>query len=232
MGLNGFNFGFVLVRSMTVGTPSRLARGTTIGDRPGREISITGGRLLGFGLYAQHDAFFCACQLYWSGPRRTSVNPGVASPTLSPSPPTRHAREHERNVVTGVGIEITPARKNRQPRRHAASACGAVFQQLYAGSAIGAQCGQPNSGHWRIVRTVPVVLNGSMQRPGLARFGHSGRQYRYLKLERSVHMALTLDLIYKNVEVRGSLCHCLAVVTLGADQSGGNELQRSDLRPG
>ncbi|MFL1478505.1 hypothetical protein [Pseudomonas grimontii] len=116
LGLNGFNLGFVSRAVNDRGTPSRLARGTTIGDRPGREISITGDASSGSDFTLNMTRSFALASSTGVVLRRTSVNPGVVS-NVEPMATDfdTPANVRKRNIVTASGIEITQLVKTDNP---------------------------------------------------------------------------------------------------------------------
>lgn len=116
LGLNGFNLGFVSRAVNDRGTPSRLARGTTIGDRPGREISITGDASSGSDFTLTMTRSFAFASSTGVVLRRTSSQPGVVS-NVEPMATDfdTPANVRKRNVVTSTGIEITQLVKTDNP---------------------------------------------------------------------------------------------------------------------
>lgn len=116
LGLNGFNLGFVSRAVNDRGTPSRLARGTTIGDRPGREISITGDASSGSDFTLNMTRSFAFASSTGVVLRRTSSQPGVVSnvePMATDFDTAANVRK--RNVVTSTGIEVTQLVKTDNP---------------------------------------------------------------------------------------------------------------------
>ncbi|WP_454843417.1 hypothetical protein [Pseudomonas gorinensis] len=116
LGLNGFNLGFVSRAVNDRGTPSRLARGTTIGDRPGREISITGDASSGSDFTLTMTRSFAFASSTGVVLRRTSSQPGVVS-NVEPMATDfdTPANVRKRNVVTSTGIEVTQLVKTDNP---------------------------------------------------------------------------------------------------------------------
>ncbi|MGU9835182.1 hypothetical protein ACU685_19695 [Pseudomonas sp. LF195] len=116
LGLNGFNLGFVSRAVNDRGTPSRLARGTTFGDRPGREISITGDASSGSDFTLNMTRSFALASAAGVVLRRTSAQPGVVS-NVEPMATDfdTPANVRKRNVVTSTGIEVTQLVKTDNP---------------------------------------------------------------------------------------------------------------------
>jgi len=131
MGLNGFNLGFVSRAVNDRGTPSRLARGTTIGDRPGREISITGDASSGSDFTLNMTRSFALASSTGVVLLRTSVNPGVVS-NVEPMATDfdTPANVRKRNVVTASGIEITQLVKTDNPGGMQHMRMGLIFNSF------------------------------------------------------------------------------------------------------
>lgn len=116
LGLNGFNLGMTSRAVNDRGTPSSLARGTTIGDRPGREISITADASTGSDFTLNMTRSFAFASSTGVVLRRTSSQPGVVSnvePLVTDYNTAGDVRK--RNTITSSGIEVTQLVKTDNP---------------------------------------------------------------------------------------------------------------------
>lgn len=131
LGLNGFNLGFVSRAVNDRGTPSRLARGSTFGDRPGREISITADASSGSDFAINLTRSLAIVRTDGTILHRVSGNVGVISNVLPMTTDFGTAGNvRKRSVVTSSGIEVTQLEKTDNPSGMQHMRMGLIFNSF------------------------------------------------------------------------------------------------------
>lgn len=131
LGLNGFNLGMTSRAVNDRGTPSRMARGTTIGDRPGREISITGDASSGSDFVINLTRSLAIASSAGTILHRVSAQPTVVSNLMPMNVDFNTSGDvRKRNTITSSGIEITQLIKTDNPGGMQHSRMGLIFNSF------------------------------------------------------------------------------------------------------
>jgi hypothetical protein len=131
LGLNGFNLGMTSRAVNDRGTPSRMARGTTIGDRPGREISITADASTGSDFAINLTRSLAVVRTDGTILHRVSGQVGVISNVLPMTTDFGTAGDvRKRNVVTSSGVEVTQLVKTDNPSGMQHMRMGLIFNSF------------------------------------------------------------------------------------------------------
>lgn len=131
LGLNGFNLGYTSRAVNDRGTASRLSRGTTIGDRPGREISITADAASGSDFAINLTRSLATVRADGTILHRVSGQVGVISNVLPMTTDFGTAGDvRKRNVVTSSGIEVTQLVKTDNPSGMQHMRMGLIFNSF------------------------------------------------------------------------------------------------------
>lgn len=131
LGLNGFNLGMTSRAVNDRGTPSRMARGTTIGDRPGREISITADASTGSDFAINLTRSLAVVRTDGTILHRVSGQVGVISNVLPMTTDFGTSGDvRKRNVVTSSGVEVTQLVKTDNPSGMQHMRMGLIFNSF------------------------------------------------------------------------------------------------------
>lgn len=131
LGLNGFNLGMTSRAVNDRGTPSRMARGTTIGDRPGREISITADASSGSDFAINLTRSLAVVRTDGTILHRVSGQVSVISNVLPMTTDFGTAGDvRKRSVVTSNGIEVTQLVKTDNPSGMQHMRMGLIFNSF------------------------------------------------------------------------------------------------------